>query len=155
MAKFELLYFGKSKYSFIQEGEDLFIDRLRHYYPMSIRSLSPKYRSKTKHEIQKTEADVLFKLLDEKAYLVLLDENGKTYTSRKFAEKLEHLNAYQSKVIFVIGGAFGFHNNVYARANEKLSLSSMTFSHQLIKLVFLEQYYRACTIIRGEKYHND
>ena len=88
-------------------------------------------------------------------YIVLLDEKGKTFTSVEFSKKIEKymLNSYK-RIVFIIGGAFGFSDQIYSIANEKISLSKMTFSHQMVRLFFMEQLYRAYTILRNEKYHN-
>jgi 23S rRNA (pseudouridine1915-N3)-methyltransferase len=87
--------------------------------------------------------------------VVLLDEHGREYRSIEFARWLEQKRNTARRLIFVIGGPYGFSNDVYARANEQLSLSKMTFSHQMIRLTFTEQIYRACTIIKGEPYHHE
>lgn len=106
-------------------------------------------------DVKLGESETILKRLGEKKTLILLDERGKRYDSIAFAKKLEHwqVNAREG-IVFLIGGAHGFDEALYSRAQDKVSLSDMTFSHQLIRLIFLEQLYRAHTILRGEKYHN-
>ncbi|MFN7013967.1 MAG: 23S rRNA (pseudouridine(1915)-N(3))-methyltransferase RlmH, partial [Bacteroidia bacterium] len=107
-------------------------------------------------QVKDKEAEQIFKYIDTADFVVLLDEKGKLLTSTDFADFLEklQLNAVKT-VVFVVGGPFGFSESVYKRANYTLSLSKMTFSHQMIRLFFIEQLYRAYTIIKGEKYHHE
>ena len=106
--------------------------------------------------LKKEEAKLFFNHIENTDLVILLDEKGKEFTSREFAQKL---NYYQNnsikKVCFLIGGAYGFSVEMYNRANEKLSLSKMTFTHQMIRLFFVEQIYRADQILQGKPYHND
>ena len=131
--------------------------RLKHYtkFEQITLELPSKMRSADGALVKKSEGELLLKKLVPTDYLILLDEKGATYTSREFAATLQKLSNTQASCVFVIGGAFGFSEQVYERANAKLSLSKMTFSHQLIRLIFIEQLYRAFTIIKGEPYHND
>lgn len=106
--------------------------------------------------IKKEEAKLFSQSLESADYVVLLDEKGKQFTSREFAAKIENwMNASTKKVSFLIGGAYGFADEIYERANEKMSLSKMTFTHQMIRLFFVEQIYRADQILQGKPYHND
>lgn len=106
-------------------------------------------------QIKKKEGEALLKKLDAKDFLVLLDEKGKELTSGEFADILRHHQKVATKnLVFLIGGAYGFSEEVYQRANAKIALSRMTFPHQLVRVIFLEQLYRAFTIIKGEKYHH-
>ena len=106
--------------------------------------------------MKKEEAKLFIQNLENTDLVVLLDEKGKEFTSREFAQKL---NSYQNnsikRICFLIGGAYGFSEEIYTRANEKLSLSKMTFTHQMIRLFFVEQIYRADQILQGKPYHND
>ena len=106
-------------------------------------------------DVKLAESKAILKRLGDRKSLILLDERGKRYDSIASANKLERwqVNAREG-IVFLIGGAYGFDESLYARAQDKVSLSDMTFSHQLIRLIFLEQLYRAHTILRGEKYHN-
>lgn len=104
---------------------------------------------------KKAEGDEILKRITTSENLILLDENGKTYTSEKFSEFLQKkMNSGLKNLVFVIGGPYGFSDEIYNRANGKLSLSSMTFSHQMVRLFFIEQLYRAFTILRNEPYHH-
>lgn len=108
-------------------------------------------------ELLKKEEGKLFLCLTENSdYVVLLDEKGRQFTSREFSTKIDHLmNTSVKKVSFFIGGAYGFSEEIYERANEKMALSKMTFTHQMIRLFFVEQIYRADQILQGKPYHND
>ena len=102
-----------------------------------------------------TEGELILKQIQPSDTVVLLDEHGKEFRSIEFAKWLEQKRNTARRLVFVVGGPYGFSPEVYARANEQLSLSKMTFSHQMIRLVFTEQIYRACTIIKGEPYHHE
>lgn len=152
-----LWYLGKNKQAFIKDGINFYSKKLGHYTKFEIQEYSKikvgKNDEPAKHK--KIEAEFLLDKIPKSAFLILLDEKGKKYDSVKFSKILEKQMASFSKdIIFLIGGAYGFDSQLYARADMKLSLSDMTFSHQIIRVVFLEQLYRAFTIIRGEKYHN-
>lgn len=106
--------------------------------------------------LKKEEAKLFFQQIENSDYVVLLDEKGKQFTSREFSEKIDFwMGNSIKKVCFVIGGAYGFSDEMYERSNEKMSLSKMTFTHQMIRLFFVEQIYRASTILQGKPYHND
>ena len=154
----ELWTIGKPKFTFINEGEQEFVRRIRHYSKFSVESVEVKLSSRknlTSSDVKIAESEAILKRLGDKKILILLDERGRRYDSIDFAKKLEHwrMNA-RDGLVFLIGGAYGFDEALYSRAHDKVSLSDMTFSHQLIRLIFLEQLYRAHTILRGEKYHN-
>ena len=106
--------------------------------------------------LKKEEAKLFLNQTENSDFVVLLDEKGKQFTSREFAAKIENwMNSSVKKVSFFIGGAYGFSDEIYERANEKMSLSKMTFTHQMIRLFFVEQIYRADQILQGKPYHND
>lgn len=106
--------------------------------------------------LKKEESKLFFQQIENNDWIVLLDEKGKEFTSRAFSEKIDFwLGSSTKRVCFLIGGAYGFSEEIYQRANEKISLSKMTFTHQMIRLFFTEQLYRAATIIQGKPYHND
>ena len=154
----ELWTIGKPKFTFINEGEQEFVRRIRHYSKFSFESIEVKLSSRknmSSSDVKLAESEAILKRLGDKKTLILLDERGKRYNSISFAKKLEHwqVNA-RDGIVFLVGGAYGFDELLYARAQDKVSLSDMTFSHQLIRLIFLEQLYRAHTILRGEKSHN-
>jgi len=153
--KIELWWISKTKFSFVQEGVQEFTKRIQRYYPFDVVTIETNIKDRTPAIIKKKEAEIIASKISAKDYLILLDENGKGYDSVQFAEKLEKwLGTGKQRLVFVVGGAYGFDQSIKEKAQGLLSLSKMTFSHQLIRLLFAEQLYRACTIIRGEKYHN-
>lgn len=131
--------------------------RLKRYAKLEIISL-PDIKNAAKlpvTDLKKKEWAVFSEKFDSSTFVVLLDENGKNLSSNEFAGFIEKSqNNSIKEIVFVIGGAFGFSEEAYKRANQKLSLSAMTFNHQMVRLIFLEQLYRAFTIIKGEKYHH-
>lgn len=156
--KIKLICAGKTTDSYIIEGIDKYIKRLKHYTTFEIIEIPEIKGSNTKSkEVMKEEETKLFlSKIDKNDYVILLDENGKHQSSVEFAESLQNkLNRSISSMVFVVGGPFGFSQAMYNMANEKLSLSKMTFSHQMIRLFFTEQLYRAFSILRGEKYHHE
>lgn len=158
MMHVHIYWIGKTGKSFIEEGLDLYNKRIQHYAKFSIIELKD-IKNKAKLDpiaLKEKEAALILSKIDSKSFLVLLDEKGKSFSSRKFAEKLESLQQQSlSSVSFLIGGAYGVDQIIRKRANLILSFSEMTFSHQFIRLILFEQLYRAFTIIKGEKYHND
>ena len=155
--KIVLIQIGKTHFDFVDEGFDVFAKRLKHYCKFEIQQieLPTKLKSTDVELIKKNEGEVLLKKISATDFLILLDENGKELHSKDIAEFIRKQSLHQSSLTFVIGGAYGFSKEVYARANAKLSLSKMTFSHQLIRLIFAEQLYRAFTIMKGEPYHHE
>lgn len=156
MVKVTLIQLGKTHFKFVDDGFAEFSKRLIHYCKFESKTfeLPTKLKSKDANQTKKAEADIILKQLKPTDFVILLDENGKTYTSVQLAKHIENLSVQQSSLVFIIGGAYGFDETVYARANAKLSLSACTFSHQLIRLIFIEQIYRCFTIIKGEPYHH-
>jgi 23S rRNA (pseudouridine1915-N3)-methyltransferase len=155
--KAELLLVGKTESAWIKEAVNLYLDRLQHYTSLTVRVIPElkKTAGLNVGQIKDREGELILSNIKESDHVILLDENGATLTSEEFAQKVEKLNLRGIKcTIFVIGGAYGFSKEVYSRANEKLSLSAMTFSHQMVRVIFLEQLYRAYTIIKGEPYHH-
>ncbi len=107
-------------------------------------------------QLKKEEAKLFQNQIDSSDLVILLDEKGKQFTSREFSEKIDNwMGSSVKKIHFLIDGAYGFSDEIYQRANEKISLSKMTFTHQMIRLFFVEQIYRAATILQGKPYHND
>ena len=106
--------------------------------------------------LKKEEGKLILNHVENSDLMILLDEKGKQFTSREFAEKIEGwMNSSVKKVCIIIGGAYGFSEEIYNRAQEKMALSKMTFTHQMIRLFFVEQIYRADQILQGKPYHND
>lgn len=148
-----LICTGKTTEKFVSEGMLLYGDRLKHYCKFNILDIEAGKGDAV--QIRKKETEHIFKKIGEKDFLVLLDEKGKEFTSSGFADVLRHHQNISTKnLVFVIGGAYGFSDEVYKRANLKIALSKMTFPHQLVRVIFLEQLYRAFTILKGEKYHH-
>ena len=156
--KILLLAIGKTDEDYLITGIKKYVVRLGHYASFEMKE-SPDIRNrKTLSEDQqkKAESFLLLQQLQPGDQVVLLDENGKQYSSVAFAENLEKQMASGAKrIVFVIGGPYGFAQEVYDKADAKLSLSPMTFSHQMVRLVFVEQLYRAFTILKGEPYHHN
>jgi len=152
-----LLQTGKTRDRFIIEGVEEFSKRVIRYAPFTIETIPDLKNSRnlTMKEVQDKEAAMILKRLKAGDYLVLLDERGKEYHSIGFARHLNSLEGRVNHLVFAIGGPYGFSEEVYSRANEKIYLSRLTFSHQLIRLLFMEQLYRAFTILKGEPYHHE
>jgi len=156
--KIRFTVIGKTSQDFIQKGIDEYCDRLKHYFPFEINVIPDIKNAKNLSfaQIKEKEGEILLKSVVSEDFIVLLDEKGREFSSLKFADFLEKLkNSSSKRIIFVIGGAYGFSEKVYERANEKISLSKMTFSHQIVRLIFVEQLYRAATILNGEPYHHE
>jgi len=151
-----LIQLGKTRFSYLQEGISDYHKRIQHYVTFEEVTLPDLKNSEnlSVSEIKKKEGEQVLKLIEKAAFLVLLDERGKQNSSEEFAEfLLKNMNSGRD-IVLLIGGAYGFSEEVYSRANDKMSLSRLTFSHQLVRLIFAEQLYRAMTIIRGEPYHH-
>ena len=154
--KITLLVVGKTTSAELIRLTDEYVGRLRHYVPFEI-TVQPKLRntrnlSETQQKEQEGEAILR---AAEGQFLILLDEHGKEYRSIDFAAQLQRWMNSGRNITFVVGGPYGFSQAVYARADAQISLSKMTFSHQMIRLLFTEQLYRAFTILRGEPYHHE
>ncbi|BAR49323.1 23S rRNA (pseudouridine(1915)-N(3))-methyltransferase RlmH [Tannerella forsythia] len=152
-----LLTVGKTEASYWKEALAEYQRRLQHYVPFELQVLPDIKNTKNlTMSQQKTQEGVLIrKALQAGDWCVLLDEQGKEYTSMEFAAYLEKkIQIVSRRLVFVIGGPYGFSDEVYQIASERLSLSKMTFSHQMIRPIFVEQLYRAMTILRGEPYHH-
>ena len=152
-----LILVGKTTDKHFQAGISDYADRITHYMPFDIVTIPELKNTKSlSEEQQKTmEGELILKQLQPSDTLVLLDEHGKELRSIELAKWLEQKQQTARRLVFVIGGPYGFSEAVYSRAHEKLSLSKLTFSHQMVRLVFTEQIYRACTIIKGEPYHHE
>lgn len=156
--KITLLAIGKTATKYIQEGIEQYVKRLAHYVPFEIKILPDVKVSKalSSEKQKEMESMIFLSAIGQSDCVVLLDERGKEMTSREFAGYIDKkMITVPKNLVFVIGGPYGFAEGMYARANEKLSLSKMTFSHEMIRLFFVEQIYRAMTILKGEPYHHD
>ena len=155
--KISLILIGKTDDSYIKEGFDKFQKRLKHYARFEVITIPDIKNSKNLSEAQQKskEAELILSKVSNGDLLVLLDEKGKEFSSVAFSQYLQKkMLAATKHLIFVIGGPYGFDETVYQRANEKIALSKMTFSHQMVRLIFIEQIYRAFTILKGEPYHH-
>ena len=156
--KIKLIVIGKTKSKFLLDGENEYQKRLKHYCKFSELIIPDiKNGSKlSKKELKEKEGNLILASLKNSDYVILLDDKGLTLSSIDFAEFLnKKMVSRANELVFIVGGAFGFSESVYKRANTKLSLSKMTFSHQMVRLIFKEQLYRAFTILKGEKYHHE
>jgi 23S rRNA (pseudouridine1915-N3)-methyltransferase len=155
--KVELWAIGKTNERYLEEGMALYEKRLKHYLPFQW-SVLPDIKgagSLSAQQVKAKEGESILSKLKDDDLLILLDERGRSFSSEGFATYLDKkLQQSQRRLIFLIGGAYGFSDALYERAKDQLSLSSMTFSHQMVRLFFMEQLYRAMTILRNEPYHN-
>lgn len=142
---------------FVKKALDLYLNRIKHYHKISWEELPDvkKIDRKKTDLLKQKEGELILSKIESNETIVLLDENGKNQTSVQFADWMNNKLVYASgNLVFVIGGAYGFSDEVYQRSREKISLSTMTFSHQIIRAIFTEQLYRAFTIMKGEPYHH-
>lgn len=156
--KIELAVIGKTSIGYLKQGIEEYIKRLKHYVPFEIKYIDDIKNTKNISEDQqkRTEGAKILSLLDKSDFVVLLDEHGKEYTSMQYSSYIQkRMLSGTKKVVFVIGGPYGFSQEVYDRANDKISFSKMTFNHEMIRLIFTEQLYRAYTIINHEPYHHE
>ena len=154
----KLLTVGKTDVPWVKEGLDLYASRLRHYVPFTVEEIPElkKVSSLTEEQIKQKEGELILKQVGPQDTVILMDERGLQMRSTEFASWLEkQLSGGSKGIVFVIGGAYGFSPDVYTRATGKISLSKMTFSHQMVRTIFAEQLYRACTILKGEPYHHE
>lgn len=152
-----LLLVGKTIDKHLAAGINDYAARIAHYMPFEIITIPELKNTKSlSEEQQKTmEGELIMKQLQPSDTVVLMDEHGKEYRSIEYARWLEQKRNTARRLVFIIGGPYGFSQKVYERADEKISLSKMTFSHQMVRLIMTEQIYRACTIIKGEPYHHE
>lgn len=156
--KIELMAVGRVVTRYLQEGIDVYTSRIGHYMPFSLTLIPDVKTTKglTQEKHKEMEGKAILSQLQAGDVLVLLDEHGKEMTSREFATYIDRKSVTVARrLVFLIGGPYGFSPEIYERANEKISLSRMTFSHEMVRLFFVEQIYRAMTILRGEPYHHD
>lgn len=156
--KIVLLSVGKVDDDFFAQAMEVYRKRINFYLPLDMENVADvkntKKLSKKEQKIQ--EGNNILKSLQPTDYVVLLDDKGKQHSSTEFARFIEKkMHVVHKRLVFVIGGPYGFSDEIYARANEKLSLSKMTFTHQMVRLVFTEQLYRAMTILNNEPYHHE
>lgn len=153
-----LLTVGKTDIAWVRQGLEMYVSRLTHYVNFSLKEIPElkKVSALSHDQIKQKEGELILKDIKPSDELILLDERGREFRSLEFASFIEQRLATSSRdIVFVIGGAYGFSADVYSRADGKISLSKMTYSHQLVRTIFAEQLYRAFTIIRGEPYHHE
>ena len=155
--KTELIWIGKTVNKQLMTCIDDYVERISHYMPLTVNTIAELKNTKnlSQEQQKEREGELILKQIQPSDTMVLLDEHGHEYRSIEFASWLQTKQHTARRLVFVIGGPYGFSPAVYARANEQLSLSRMTLSHQMIRLMFTEQIYRACTIIKGEPYHHE
>lgn len=155
--KVKFICIGKTGKSFLESGEKEYLDRLKHYVSIERIEIPDLKNAKnlTIPQIKELEGKEILSKTQQGDQLILLDENGNQYSSVAFSQFIQQkFNSGGKNLVFVVGGAYGFSEAVYAAANGKISLSKMTFSHQMIRMIFFEQLYRAMTILKGEPYHH-
>lgn len=150
-----LILVGKTDRSYTRLLAD-YVERINHYMSFEVEVVRQPKNTKSMSAYQQNviEGEAVLKLIQPSDNVVLLDEQGGQLSSLSFASWLGHKRLVARRLVFIIGGPYGFSSAVYSRCNERLSLSRMTFSHQMVRIIFAEQLYRACTIIRGEPYHH-
>ena len=155
--KITLLVVGKTTDSHIEALIQEYQKRLTHYLPFTLQVIPELKNTKalTSEQQKQAEGELMLRTITPATDLILLDEHGKEYRSIEFADYVQKRMSSGRDVVFVVGGPYGFSEAVYQRANGKISLSKMTFSHQMVRLFFVEQIYRAMTILRGEPYHHE
>ncbi len=154
----KLLVIGKTDEPYLQAGIDVYVQRLKHYVPfeMEVIPVAKEKGTVTADSTRERESTAILKHVAKADRIVLLDEHGTQHTSIGFSQYMQkQMNAGVRNLVFVIGGAYGFALSVYAAAHDKISLSAMTFNHQMVRLFFVEQLYRAYTILHHEPYHNE
>jgi len=154
--KLVLWTIGKTNDDYLKEGCAQYIKRLPHYMSFEYAELAePKNTKISPMQLKKEEEKIILNRLQDSDQLILLDEKGSEFTSIEFSHYIQKkMNSVSGNLIFLIGGPFGFSESIYQRANGQVALSKMTLSHQMVRLFALEQLYRACTLIKGEKYHH-
>ena len=156
--KITLIAIGKTEDKYLIEGIEKYINRLKHYINFSFLAIPDVKNVKNLSEAQQKakEAELLHKQINNADVVILLDERGKKYSSMAFSEYLnKQMVGSVQHLIFIIGGPYGFDETIYKRANGSISLSDMTFSHQMIRLFFVEQLYRGFSILKNEPYHHE
>lgn len=153
-----LLTVGRTAIKFVKEGIEEYRKRLQHYLSFKIEEIPDlkNVKNLTQSQQKEKEGELLLSRMASSDFVMLLDERGKEYTSIEFSAYMEkQMASGRKRLVFVIGGPYGFSDAVYQRADSKISLSRMTFNHEMIRVFFVEQIYRAMTILRGEPYHHE
>ena len=154
--KFLLLNVGKTNDKNIDSAIMEYNRKIQYYTSFDIKNLIIKKNNSLIDKVKKNESEALKKFINKNDYVILLDSHGTSLNSVDFSKKISKLMISNTKrIVFVTGGAFGFHDEIYEIANEKISLSQMTFTHQMVRLIFVEQLYRSFTILNNQPYHHN
>lgn len=157
--KIKVIYIGKTKKDFLEAGEKEYLSRLKHYIPIELIEIKDikNQNNLTKDQIKSQEGRLFLSKIENSDAIYLLDEKGKEYTSIQFSKFLQQnfIENSSKDLVLIIGGAYGFSEEIYAVAMGKISFSKLTFSHQMIRMILFEQLYRAMTILKGEPYHHE
>ncbi len=156
--KVVLIVVGKTDEPYLEQGISKYINRLVHYVPFEMKVLADVQRNRniTFHQQKKMEGELIVQQLKPGDEVFLLDEKGNSFSSRSFSGFIDkRLMVGTKRLVFIIGGPYGFSDEVYQKASGRIALSQMTFSHQMVRLIFVEQLYRAMSILKGEPYHHD
>ena len=154
--KFLLLNVGKTNSKNIDNAIIEYHKKIKYYINFDIKNLIIKNNNSQKYKIKKIESEAIKKFIEKNDYVILLDSFGSSFNSVDFSKKVSKLMISSVKrVVFITGGAFGFNDDIYDIANEKISLSKMTFTHQMVRLIFVEQLYRSFTILNNQPYHHN
>ncbi len=154
--KFLLLNVGKTNDKNIDSAIIEYNRKIQYYTSFDIKNLIIKKNSSLIDKVKRNESEAIKKNINNNDYVILLDSQGTSFNSVDFSKKISKLMISSTKrVVFVTGGAFGFHDEIYEIANEKISLSQMTFTHQMVRLIFVEQLYRSFTILNNQAYHHN
>lgn len=158
LMKITLLTVGKTDIDWVKKGLEIYVSRLRHYIPFTVTEI-PELKntsSLTREQIKTREGELILKNIKPADDVMLLDEHGRQHSSVELAKVIQDKISYSNRdIVFIIGGAYGFSDAVHSRSSSEISLSRMTFSHQMVRVIFTEQLYRAFTIIKGEPYHHE
>ena len=154
--KITLIQIGNTDEKYLKEGIEKYLTRLKHYCKFEIDTIPDlkNVKNLSVDSQKQKEGETILSKIEKSDFVVLLDENGREFNSPNFSQFLQKRMNTGMDLIFVIGGPFGFSRDMYERANSKVALSQMTFSHQMVRLFFIEQLYRGFTILKGEKYHH-
>lgn len=156
--KITLIVVGKTSTGYLKQGIEEYCKRISHYATFNIQYLSDAKNTRNTTELQQKSAEgqQIISAVESSDYVVLLDEHGIEHTSITFSQYIQkRMLSGIKRLVFVVGGPYGFSNEVYSRANDKVSLSKLTFSHEMVRLIFTEQLYRAFTILNHEPYHHE
>lgn len=152
-----LLVVGKTLKNWVKDGLNVYEDRLSHYTSFRVQEI-PELKNVsalTREQIKRKEGELILKNLQPSDRVILLDERGRQQSSMEWGAELGRLQNLGRNLVYVVGGAYGFSDAVYERADDRISLSRLTFSHQMVRVIFAEQLYRAFTILNGEPYHHE